>query len=633
MLAAIVLLPLLGFLVNGLWYALGQRGSKPKASAVVTGGIATALISLSFALSAASFFRLVNLGHHERLIEEKLFSWITVGAFNLDFILRLDPLSSVFILVITGVGALIHIYSIGYMSHDESPGKFFAYLNLFCAMMLILVLGGSLPVLFMGWEGVGLCSYLLISFWYTDIEKAKAGKKAFIVNRIGDLGFLLGAFLVYKLFGTFDFVALKASTLSASPHLITVACLLLFLGCTGKSAQLPLYVWLPDAMAGPTPVSALIHAATMVTSGIYLLSRLSFLFVQSPTALCVIATVGAITAFFAGTIALAQNDIKKILAYSTISQLGYMFLACGVGAFSAGIFHVVTHAFFKALMFLGAGSVIHGMHEEQDIRKMGELKKYMPATYLTFAAGWLAISGIPPFSGFFSKDEILWRAFSSPAGSGALWALGAVTAVLTALYMTRLFALTFLGEGRFDKHHPPHESPKSMTVPLMALAVLSVLGGLLGLPHASLLEHWLEGTVSELPAGEAGHGLEWALMGLSAALAAVSVFLGLKAFRGGNAEGTSKVVGRAVYSGMENKWWVDELLERVVVRPIHGLSQFLWRFFDVGVLDRFVVGLGRFTKAAAETGRGVQTGSVQVYSFVMLLGLLATVGFLLYGIL
>ncbi len=628
---AIVLLPFLGFLINGLWYVLGQR--RHKAHATVPGLIATAALAGSFACSLAGFFALNGMSEEHRVIYESYASWISVGSLHIDFAFRLDALSSVFTLVITGVGTLIHIYSIGYMGHDESPGKFFAYLNLFCAMMLILVLGGSLPVMFLGWEGVGLCSYLLISYWYTDMEKAKAGKKAFVVNRIGDLGFLLGSFLLFHTFGSFDFMVLKAAPLATEPALVTAACLLLFLGCTGKSAQLPLYLWLPDAMAGPTPVSALIHAATMVTSGIYLLARMSYLFVLSPTAMTVISAVGALTALFAATIAIAQNDIKKVLAYSTISQLGYMFLACGVGAFSAGVFHVITHAFFKALLFLGAGSVIHGMHEEQDIRKMGGLSTAMPKTYAAFTAGWLAICGIPPFSGFFSKDEILWKAFASPLGSTGLWVLGAVTAALTALYMTRLFALTFLGTARYDQHHPAHESPATMTVPLLILAVLSVIGGAIGIPHSSALEHWLEPALKEIPLAEGhAHSMEWVLMGVSATIALLMVGLGLKWFRGGDAERARGVAG-PLYPGMENKWWVDEIVEATVIAPIRALSELLWKFFDVKVIDQFVVGFGRFTRLAAETGRGMQTGSVQVYSFVLLLGLIATVGFLLYGIL
>jgi len=626
----IVLLPFLGFLINGLWYVCGQR--RQKAHATIPGLIATAALAGSFALSIAGFFILRGMHDEHRLIYESYLSWISVGNLHIDFALRLDALSSVFTLIITGVGALIHVYSIGYMSHDETPGKFFAYLNLFCAMMLILVLGASLPVLFLGWEGVGLCSYLLISYWYTDMEKAKAGKKAFIVNRIGDLGFLLGSFLLFHTFGSFDFMVLKAAPLSTEPAAVTAACLLLFLGCTGKSAQLPLYLWLPDAMAGPTPVSALIHAATMVTSGIYLLSRMSYLFVLSPTAMTVISTIGAATALFAATIAIAQNDIKKVLAYSTISQLGYMFLACGVGAFSAGVFHVITHAFFKALLFLGAGSVIHGMHEEQDIRKMGGLSTAMPKTYAAFTAGWLAICGLPPFSGFFSKDEILWKAFASPLGSKGLWALGAFTAALTALYMTRLFALTFLGSPRYDEHHPPHESPATMTVPLLVLAVLSVVGGAIGIPHSSALEHWLEPTLKEVALVDVSESMEWILMGVSATIALLMVGLGLKWYRGGNAERARGLAG-PLYPGMENKWFVDEIVEKTLIGPIRALSEILWKLFDVKIIDQIVVGFGRATRFAAETGRGIQTGSVQVYSFVLLLGLMATVGFLLYGIL
>ena len=382
MLALIPLFPLLGFLVNGVWYAFGQspKGRK-SAGASVTGWIATSFIFAAFLVSAWMFWELFELDSSHRVIEQMLYHWITVGKFDLDMGFRVDPLSSLFTLVITGVGTLIHIYSIGYMGHDETPGKFFAYLNLFCFAMLILVLGASLPILFLGWEGVGLCSYLLIGYWYTDEEKAKAGKKAFIVNRVGDFGFLIGMFVIFSTFGTLDFDSLRSIIGSGehvlpgvSPETITLICMLLFVGCMGKSAQLPLYVWLPDAMAGPTPVSALIHAATMVTSGVYLVSRLNFLYTLSPVALQFMAIVGALTAFFAATIAVVQKDIKKVLAYSTVSQLGYMFLGCGVGAYTAGIFHVITHAFFKALLFLGAGSVIHGMHEEQNILKMGRLK-------------------------------------------------------------------------------------------------------------------------------------------------------------------------------------------------------------------------------------------------------------------
>ncbi|HRK01380.1 MAG TPA: NADH-quinone oxidoreductase subunit L, partial [Oligoflexia bacterium] len=436
MLALILALPLVGFLINGVF---GRRFS-----AKIAGSIASAAILGAFVISVSKFFELYSMDESSRVIEQVVFQWITVGDFSLPFVLRLDPLSSIMTLVVTGVGFLIHVYSIGYMDHDRTPPKFFAYLNLFSFAMLALVLGGNLPIMFLGWEGVGLCSYLLIGYWYEDDAKASAGKKAFIVNRIGDLGFLVGIFTLFGLFGTLDFVAIKdvaaqnATTVSIAT--LTFATVCLFIGAMGKSAQFPLYVWLPDAMAGPTPVSALIHAATMVTAGVYMIARMNFLFALCPTTLMIVSGVGAFTALFAATIALAQNDIKKVLAYSTVSQLGYMFMAVGVGAYVAGVFHLVTHAFFKALLFLGSGSVIHGMHEEQDIMKMGGLKKYMPKTFLTFAIGTIAIAGIPPFAGFFSKDEILWNAFSSHHGLAgtALWGVGALTAFLTAFYMTRL---------------------------------------------------------------------------------------------------------------------------------------------------------------------------------------------------
>lgn len=535
---------------------------------------------------------------------------------------------------------------------------YFSYLNLFCFAMLMLVLGSSLPVLFLGWEGVGLCSYLLIGYWYTDDEKASAGKKAFIVNRVGDFGFLLGMFLIFTTFGSLDFVALKTAFISGhgalaalpagvSTGTITAICLLLFVGCMGKSAQIPLYVWLPDAMAGPTPVSALIHAATMVTSGIYMVARLNFMFSLSPTALGVIATVGAFTAFFAATIAIAQNDIKKVLAYSTVSQLGYMFLACGVGAYTAGVFHVITHAFFKALLFLGAGSVIHGMSEEQDITKMGGLRTRMPVTFAVFAIGWLAICGLPPFSGFFSKDEILWQAFSSEHGSIFLWALGAVTAVMTAFYMTRLFYLTFLGKPRFKeaKEHDHghgshdgsihvHESPASMTVPLMVLALLSAVGGLIGIPHMSWLEHWLEPVIPE--AAEAGTHLapsmEWTLMGVSVLGAVVGIAYAFNLYKDLAKAAQIKQRYAGLNKILQNKWYVDEFYQAVIIRPIFNLSRTLWKSFDAAVIDRIVLGFGRVTQWSGETARTVQTGSIQVYAFVFLIGLVASVGYLIYGL-
>lgn len=573
-----------------------------------------------------------------RILEQVVYPWISVGQFKLDMVFRLDSLSTLFTLVITGVGTLIHIYSIGYMSHDESPGKFFCYLNLFCFAMLMLVIGGSLPILFLGWEGVGLCSYLLIGYWYQDIEKAKAGKKAFVVNRVGDFGFLLGMFLIFSTFGTLDFESLRsmfvhgALPAGVDPNSITAICLLLFVGCMGKSAQIPLYIWLPDAMAGPTPVSALIHAATMVTSGIYMVSRLNFLYSLSPTALSVVATVGAVTAFFAATIAVVQTDIKKILAYSTVSQLGYMFLGCGVGAYSAGVFHVITHAFFKALLFLGAGSVIHGMHEEQNILKMGGLKSKMPRTFLTFAIGWLAICGIPPFSGFFSKDEILWQAFSSPHGSILLWGLGAMTAVMTAFYMTRLFYLTFLGQPRDEAATHAHESPYSMVGPLMVLAVLSALGGFIGVPHFSWLEHWLEPLIpAHEAAANAEGGMEWLLMGVSVAGATLGIFGAFKFYQDLKAvkELTRKLL--PIHRLLENKWYIDEVYETIIIRPIKKISEFLWNRVDVRFIDQIVLGFGRISAWTGETARVAQTGAIQVYALALLLGILAIVGYLIYG--
>jgi NADH-quinone oxidoreductase subunit L len=672
MLYLIPLFPLVGFLINGCWYAFFQapRG-RHKASAGVTGGIATAAIFASFVVSVACFMILMGAPEGERYLHQGLFNWMTVGKLSVDVAFNLGALSSLFCMVITGIGTLIHLYSIGYMGHDETPGKFFAYLNLFCFSMLMLVLGSSLPVMFLGWEGVGLCSYLLIGYWYTDIEKAKAGKKAFVVNRVGDLGFLLGMFLIFTTFGTLDFGQL-ASTVVQGGHAvlpptvetatITAICLLLFVGCMGKSAQIPLYVWLPDAMAGPTPVSALIHAATMVTSGIYLVARLNFLYILSPDALHVVAIVGAFTAFFAATIAFVQTDIKKVLAYSTVSQLGYMFLGCGVGAFTAGVFHVITHAFFKALLFLGAGSVIHGMHEEQDILKMGGLKSKMKWTYLTFAAGWLAICGIPPFSGFFSKDEILWKAYSTDHGSIVLWALGAATAVMTAFYMTRLFYLTFLGKPRFDESkmgaaqgghghgHDDHghghghaakgvhESGWQMLVPLVVLAVLSTIGGFMGIPHLSWLDHWLEPVIPSSHAVAAGisPSMEWVLMGVSVLGAVVGIFVAFNIYksRDGSLAKPEALKQRFswLHKTLENKWYIDEIYEAAFIRPIQALSQGLWKGFDVAVIDRIVVGFGRASEWTGQAVRTVQTGSIQVYAIVLLIGFLASVGYLIYGL-
>jgi NADH-quinone oxidoreductase subunit L len=655
MLAWIPLFPLIGFLINGSWYAFGQAPSgRKKAGAGLTGAIATLAIAASFVVSLSLFLQLKEMPVETRFIEQTLFQWMTVGSdFNLALSFRLDPLNSLFTLVITGIGTLIHLYSIGYMGSDETPGKFFAYLNLFCFSMLVLVLGAALPILFFGWEGVGLCSYLLIGYWYTDIEKAKAGKKAFVVNRVGDLGFLLGMFMILTHYGTLEFAKLAASTTAVPVEALTAIGLLLFVGCMGKSAQIPLYVWLPDAMAGPTPVSALIHAATMVTSGIYMVARLNFIYTQAPSALHVVAIVGAFTAFFAATIALVQTDIKKVLAYSTVSQLGYMFLGCGVGAYVAGVFHVITHAFFKALLFLGAGSVIHGMHHEQEILKMGGLKKYMPVTYFTWIVGWLAICGVPPFAGFFSKDEILWQTFSSSHGSIVLWALAAVTAVMTAFYMTRLTSLTFWGTPRFNtqdhgSHHAhhghddghghghghglPHESPWMMVLPLVILAVLSATGGLMGIPHHSWLDHWLEPVIPAHHASTVSADLEWILMGVSVVGALLGILVGWSSFKDLAKAEEWKKRWAGVHHVLMNKWMVDEIYEAIFIRPIQSLSKGLWQGFDVGVIDRVVLGFGRVTAWTGQTVRVMQTGSIQTYIFVLLVGIATTVGYLVYGL-
>jgi NADH-quinone oxidoreductase subunit L len=643
MLALIPLFPLVGFCINGLWYALVQSRPGGRAvSAGLTGGIASLAILGSFLVSLRVFFQLQGMPEDHRWVEQTLFSWMQAGELSVPMTLRVDALSSLFTLVVSGVGFLIHVYSIGYMGHDETPGKFFTYLNLFCFAMLMLVMGASLPILFLGWEGVGLCSYLLIGYWYTDTEKASAGKKAFVVNRVGDLGFLLGMFLIFTTFKSLDFYQIREAfqntpggLLPAGVSFETLSAigLLLFVGCMGKSAQVPLYVWLPDAMAGPTPVSALIHAATMVTSGVYLVARLNFLYDAAPLATGVMAGVGAFTAVLAASIAIVQSDIKKVLAYSTVSQLGYMFLACGVGGYVAGVFHVITHAFFKALLFLGAGSVIHGMHHEQDIFKMGGLRKKMPQTFLVFTVAWLAICGLPPFSGFFSKDEILWLTFSSIRGSQVLWAVAGVTAVMTAFYMTRLWSVTFLGKGRSDEASHAHESPWVMTAPLWVLAVLSAAGGALAIPHHSWLEHWLHGVVRSHPpiAPGVADSMEWVLMGVSVAGALIGILVARRLYRDLAVATSLRAKLEGAHKTLLNKWYVDEAYELLFVRPVAALSRALWRWVDVGVIDGVVNGVGRLSNWAGTSAKAIQNGSVQVYTLVAVVGLIVTVGYLLYG--
>ena len=633
------LFPLLGVLINGL---LIGRLPRPVISFV---GCAT--VGLSLITAIGLFFELVGMPAGERVIHQVLFTWIPAGSFHTDVAFMLDPLSAVMILVVTGVGFLIHVYSVGYMHHDPGYGRYFTYLNLFTFSMLLLVLADNFLLMFVGWEGVGLCSYLLIGFWFEKKSASDAGKKAFIVNRIGDFGFLLGIFFIFWLTGSLNFTTVA----ERAPHVfaygggfITATCLLLFVGATGKSAQIPLYVWLPDAMEGPTPVSALIHAATMVTAGVYMIVRSNALYVLAPTALLVVAIVGAATAFFAATIGLAQNDIKRVLAYSTVSQLGYMFLACGVAAFSAGIFHLMTHAFFKALLFLGAGSVIHAMSQEQDMRHMGGLRKYLPVTYATMLIATLAISGIPGFSGFFSKDEILWKSYSSSHGNVIFWIVGLVTAGLTAFYMFRLIYLTFHGKERMTeevKHHL-HESPKSMTIPLSILAILSVIGGYVGLPHlffgaTNYFEKWLEPVMAgggheepahALASNAADTGTEWLLMASSVILVLVMIYFA-RYFYNKRLEAATSL--REKLSGIHklllNKYYVDEIYGAIVVRPVIYGSLFLWKIFDVVIIDGFINGLASIYRDISNTLKYIQSGRLRNYATIFMLGVVIMVGY------
>ena len=721
-------LPLLGSVIAGLVTLLTSHREVHHPPKIV-GWISSLAVLGSFLVTAQGFLALRGLGPSERFLELTLFEWMKIGRLDLSVGFLLDPLSSAMLLFITGVGFLIHVYSIGYMSHDRGFSRFFAYLNLFMFAMILLVLGDNLIVLFVGWEGVGLCSYLLIGFWHKETANAVAGMKAFVVNRIGDLGFLLGMFVIFWTLyenggiGTFDFRLMQAQANLIPVGAAALAAILLFVGATGKSAQIPLFVWLPDAMAGPTPVSALIHAATMVTSGVYMVARMHWLYDMTPLPLTIVAIVAALTAFMAATIGLTQFDIKKVLAYSTVSQLGYMFLACGVGAYAVGVFHVVTHAFFKALMFLGSGSVIHALHEEQDMRKMGGLLRKIPITAGTFIAGWLAICGIVPFAGFFSKDEILWRAWSSenallPWLPKALWVLAFLTAGLTAVYMTRLMAMTFFGKSRVEpeKEKHIHESPWTMTGPLVVLAIGSLTVGFLGTPAflglgPNRFDAWLDpvfsgelyggheqaghlqldshaqmaatggdtahgtadpaagagavgtdsaveaaatdtggtdlaadGHGTETPAAvhggaemahEAGHGetaahagghdtkIEWILMLASLGLAAAGIVFGL--FLYVRSPGTPVRIAAglgAFYRLVRDKYRVDELYDASIVRPlVSGSRSFLWQIVDVRIIDFLVNFVGVFAKGTSFVFRFFQTGYVQAYAFVILLGL------------
>ena len=568
-------------------------------------------------------------------VVDHLFTWIQASPLRVVAALRVDALSSVMILVVTGVGFLIHLYSLGYMHDDPDVARYFAYLNLFTASMLILVLGDSLPLLFVGWEGVGLCSYLLIGFWYTDPANADAGRKAFVANRVGDAAFLVGMFLLFwSLVGAgsaslsfADVNRLAPALAQRAPAVVTAICLLFFAGATGKSAQIPLYVWLPDAMAGPTPVSALIHAATMVTAGVYMVARLSPLYVQAPAAMEVIATIGAATALFAATIALVQTDLKKVLAYSTVSQLGYMFLGLGAGAFSAAIFHLMTHAFFKALLFLAAGSVMHALSGELNIEKMGGLRAKLPITAMTFLVGALALAGFPGFAAFFSKDMILDEAFEH--GHHVAWFIGLAAAGLTAFYIFRAYFLAFTGTSRVepDKTHHLHESPSVMTTPLVVLAVLSVIGGWIGLPHGFLwgdrFGAYLEPSVAALPAREAAaSGAPTALlMGAAIVVALSGIGFAYVMYGGGSTLVESLYARfRSVYTLLWNKYYVDEIYAALFLRPYVALSRFFWQVVDTRVIDGAVNGLATLVVATSGVWRRLQTGNVQSYALIMLIG-------------
>ena len=623
----LLIAPLLGFLFNGLRFR--------SHNAYLAGTVATGATFISFLCSLVLWGKLLALPVEARVLETRFFEWMAVGDLKVPFGFVVDQISIVMILIITGVGTLIHLFSIGYMSHDERPSKYFAYLNLFLFNMLVLVLGDNLLMTFVGWEGVGLCSYLLIGFWFSDPAKAAAGMKAFVTNRIGDAGFLIGIFILFFTFGSVDYSDLaqlvpKVAEVGWTGP-ITLACLFLFLGACGKSAQIPLYVWLPDAMAGPTPVSALIHAATMVTAGVYLFIRISAILVLAPHAMEVIAWTGALTALMAATIGMTQWDIKKILAYSTVSQLGYMFLAVGVGAFSAAQFHLMTHAFFKALMFLGSGSVIHAMHEEQDVRKMGGLRKYLPITHWTFVMGWLAIIGIPPFAGFFSKDEILWQAFSSPHGNKALWVIGAVTAACTAFYMTRLMALTFWGKSRVSPDVHPHESPPTMAIPLIVLAVLSVVGGWIGIPHVigavlpghpgNIFHHWLEPVIAKVEGGHGSVVMEWALMGFSVGLAGIAAWFAYDSYV--RVPDRPKAIAGAlgpVYKLVEGKYFVDEFYFGKLINPLIEASMAIWLYIDVNFIDKATYFANDLVKGLAQLVKTIQNGKTQSYALYMALG-------------
>lgn len=645
--------PAIGFIINGL---LGKNFSKG-----VTAWVACLSVFLSFVVSAIIFIQFLGLSPESRVFEQTAFDWITSGDFVTSVGFRIDALSIIMCLVVTGVGSLIHIYSAGYMHDDPAFRRYFTYLNLFVFMMLTLVTADNILLMFVGWEGVGLCSYLLIGFWYEKDSAANAGKKAFIVNRIGDFGFLLGMFLLVTTLASEGIWTLKYTELQANAHLIapgiaTVITLLLFVGATGKSAQIPLYVWLPDAMEGPTPVSSLIHAATMVTAGVYMIARLNFFFIMAPTTMLVVTIIGFLTAFFAATIGCAQYDIKRVLAYSTVSQLGYMFVGVGVGAYAAGIFHLMTHAFFKGLLFLGAGSVMHAMSGELDMRKMGGLSKKIPITYWTCFVACLAIAGVPGLSGFFSKDEILWKAYANSGGNIWFWLFGAVTAGLTAFYMFRMFFTTFHGQCRASeevKHHI-HESPKVMTIPLMILAFLSIIGGYAGVPHllggGNHIEKWMEpifghatpsnthvsgfsliskAFASSATATESNGSMEIILMVTAIIVALLGIFIAWL-FYVKNPSLPERFVKRfsGLFKLVHNKYFVDEFYIFIFVKGLFGIGKICKNFIDEVIIDGIANGLAYLIRGIGNVIRRVQNGLVQGYAFAMILGAIVVIGYL-----
>ena len=611
--AFIILWPLAGFLFNGL----GRNYWSKKVIAYK----ATGYIVASFIASIFAFLHVQTYG----AVTVHYFDFIHTASLTIPFDFKVDALSSLFLLVITGVGSLIHLYSTAYMQEESAPhyARYFAYLNLFIFSMLLLVLGDNYIIMFMGWEGVGLCSYLLIGYWFSNGNYNYAAKKAFIMNRIGDLGFLLAIFWLIAKLGTVSYseVLTAESLAKLSSADITGITLLLFVGAMGKSAQIPLFTWLPDAMAGPTPVSALIHAATMVTAGIYMITRSNILFSHSEITQNIVAIIGISTALLAATIAIKQNDIKKVLAYSTVSQLGYMFLGLGVGAYSGAVFHVITHAFFKALLFLGAGSVIHAMHHEQDIRKMGGLKSKLPITHITFLIGCITIAGVFPFSGFFSKDEILAAAFEK---NKIYWVLGLVGAAMTAFYMFRLYATTFLGKfrGSNEQEAHLHESPLAMTLPLIVLAILSALGGAIGIPHIMGGNHWLSGQLSSIVSTpQEAHlavSTEWILMGVSVAIAAIALVIALSRYSKQTDEEPSSAIGKFFY----HKWYIDEFYQKAIIEPLNKFALFLKEFIEKKVIDGAVNGTGKLVQFSARKVRLIQNGQAGYYILFMVLGII-----------